>query len=293
MYCDSLLRFVLRGGLLLLAGLSFLTPALAKPQAKKAEPARPVKKMEPYIETIPRTLVKFEMIPVRGGSIETPDPARPGARKKAQAGDFWIGKFEVTWDEFDIYLYGLDLSNEEEEKKEEADAVSRPSKPYGSPDRGFGHEGYPAISVTYHAAERYCHWLSVKTGKKYRLPTEVEWEYACRARILPSGPLARAALDKVAWHWDNSDDKTHPVGKKEPNAWGLYDMLGNAGEWCKPLQGTPVLCGGSYRDSPEKISPSARQRHTPGWQSTDPQNPKSKWWLSDGPFAGLRVLREE
>ncbi len=107
------------------------------------------------------------------------------------------------------------------------------------------------------------------------------------AASIPSKELAT-----VAWHWDNADDKTHPVGKLKPNAWGLHDMLGNAGEWCTGKDGKPVLRGGTFADKADDVHAGARALQTPDWNVTDPQNPKSKWWLSDGPFAGFRIIRE-
>ena len=206
-----------------------------------------------------------------------------------KVGPFWIGKTEVTWDAYDIFVFRLDLT--EQQKTEGVDATSRPSKPYGAPDRGFGHQGYPALGVTFYAAEQFCQWLSAKTGKKYRLPTEAEWEYACRAGA--ASEEKPESLDRTAWYWENADDKTHPVGTKAPNAWGLYDMLGNVAEWCRGADGTPVVRGGSYNDRAAKVGVTARALQTPAWNATDPQNPKSKWWLANAPFVGFRVLREE
>jgi formylglycine-generating enzyme required for sulfatase activity len=148
--------------------------------------------------------------------------------------------------------------------------------------------------MSYLSAQKYCEWLSAKTGKKYRLPTEAEWEYACRAGVLPAGPITDSELlDKLAWHWGNSDDKTHKVGTKQPNAWGIHDMLGNVAEWCQPMDDeVPVVRGGSFDDQPDKVHPAARKKYTPDWQMNDPQNPKSQWWLTDAPFVGFRVVCE-
>ena len=87
---------------------------------------------------------------------------------------FHIGRTEVTWDMYDVFALGLDVAKE----KTSADAVARPSQPYGAPDYGWGHAGFPAISVTRDAAEAFCKWLSTKTGRVYRLPTEAEWTHA-------------------------------------------------------------------------------------------------------------------
>lgn len=211
-----------------------------------------------------------------------PDPDDPTAVKQAVLKPFLIGRMEVTWDEYDAYM----LDKDTDAGNQGADAVSRPSKPYGAPDRGFGHRGYPVISITSHAAQQYCRWLSAKTGKKFRLPTEDEWEHAARAT---QPDLTPEQLKEQAWFWQ---EKTQAVGKMKPNAWGIHDMLGNVGEWCVDRKGKPVLCGGAYDDMAKSVTPSARKYQQPSWNITDPQNPKSTWWLSDGPFAGFRVLQE-
>jgi formylglycine-generating enzyme required for sulfatase activity len=230
------------------------------------------------------------MVAVPGGTVSLADPANPGVSREVRLPAFWIGRTELTWDAYDVFAYRLDLP---EEQREGADASSRPSKPYGAPDRGFGHQGHPVISVSYHAAEQFCRWLSAKTGKRYRLPTEAEWEYACRAGQPAGMRPTPELLERHAWYWENGDDRTHPASTKEPNAWGLNDMLGNAAEWCQGRDGVPVVRGGSYNDKAEKIHCGAREQQTPAWQATDPQNPKSRWWLTDGPFVGFRVVREE
>jgi formylglycine-generating enzyme required for sulfatase activity len=234
---------------------------------------------QPYVETIPGSLVKFEMVPIPGGTF-TPVGGGGGAAAPVKIAPLWVSKTEVTWDGYDIFVFRLDLT--EQQKAEGVDAASRPSKPYGAPDRGFGHQGYPALGMTFYAAEQYCRWLSAKTGKKYRLPTEAEWEYACRA-----GETAEAKgeeLERRAWFWENADDKTHPVGAKAPNAWGLSDMLGNVAEWCGGADGTPAVRGGSYNDRAAKISCVARAAEAglECYRSTEPQ---------EQVVAGERTLR--
>mgnify|MGYP002379246713 CR=1 FL=1 len=199
---------------------------------------------------------------------------------------FWIGETEVTWDVFDIYAYRMDLTPDQNAMG--VDAQSRPSKPYGAADRGYGHAGYAALGMTFHAAESFCVWLSKKTGQKYRLPTEAEWEYAARA----GATTDPEKLDDWAWYWTNADDKAQPVGKKQVNGWGLFDVLGNVMEWVVGLDGKPVAAGGSFMDKKKDVGFAVRQTQTPKWQDRDAQRPRSKWWLSDGPFVGFRVVRE-
>ncbi len=242
------------------------------------------------------TLVKFKLVHIPGGTYEMPDPEDPTKTRTIEIESFWIGKAEVTWDEYDVYRHRLDEQGEDWERNTtpKAEAVSRPSKTYVPADRGFGHRGYPAIGITYRGASYYCRWLSYKTGEKYRVPTEAEWEYACRAGELGRGPIEDTTwLDERAWHAGNSEEKTHAVGEKEPNAWGLHDTLGNTAEWCRAVDVGSVIRGGSFVDPAEKVCPAARERETEDWKMSDPQLPKSSWWLTDGPFAGFRIVREE
>jgi len=222
----------------------------------------------PFEEKIPGTLASFKMQPI---------PAPPGGKP------FYISTTEVTWDVFDIWAFRLDQSVEDQAKG--VDAVSRPSKPYGAPDKGFGHKGYAALGMTYLGAQTFCGWLSKKTGKKYRLPTEAEWEYAARA-----GSTSEPELDQVAWFWDNAEDKAWGAGTKKPNAWGLYDTLGNMAEWAVDKDGKPVTCGGHYLSKKGQIGFTARAYQIPKWNENDPQNPKSRWWLSNAPYVGIRLV---
>ena len=263
----------------------FCTVLMLSVAAYAAEPSPAPKPADPggkpFTETIPGHTVTIDMVPIPAGEIKLPKAA---AAEKIKP--IYMSTTEITWDAYDIFCFQLDL--DDKEKAKGIDAKSRPSRPYGDQTHGFGHNKYPAIHITRRAGDGFCEWLSKKTGRKYRLPTEAEWTYACRA----GGDGKVEDLDKVAWYWDNSEDKTHPVGKKEPNAWGLYDMLGNAAEYIVGNEGKPMACGGSYDDKAEDVTCLARKTQNPDWNSTDPQNPKSTWWLSDGPFVTFRIVCE-
>jgi len=259
-----------------LAACAVIAGACAIPAAA-AETAPPAA----YTESIPGSVVTFDMVPVPAGEITMPDPAKKGATKKIKVGPFWMSKTEIPWDAYDIFVFRLD----EPQGAPGKDATTRPSKPYGEADRGYGRKGYPVINESYLGAQAFCKWLSAKTGHTYRLPTEAEWQYACEAgQPAPTGDKLKECAVTFA-------DKTSPCASKSPNAWGLYDMLGNVAEWCTDLKGKPVACGGSWEDKPEKVKPTARKYQTEDWQANDPQDPKSKWWLSDGQFVGFRVIR--
>lgn len=209
----------------------------------------------------------------------------PGATIETETGpveipSLYVLTTELTWDLYDIYVYKLD----EPEEDTKADAISRPSKPYVPPDRGFGHDGYPAIGMTRHAAQGFCEWLSLKSGLEVRLPSADEWSY------LASPDASDEPLDKIAWFADNAEHTTHPVSKKQPNRFGLFDMQGNAAEWVMTDTRKPIAYGGSYRDDAESCTVQSSQKEVSAWNQSDPQIPKSKWWLADCSWVGFRFV---
>jgi formylglycine-generating enzyme required for sulfatase activity len=216
-------------------------------------------------DAIPGTLVAFDMVRVPGRNIV-------------------IGRTELLWEAYDAFT--LSTTSTGDTSRRLIDAVARPSRPYGAPDYGWGHRGFPTISVAREAAEAFCAWLSAHTGKAYRLPTEAEWEYVAS--------LARgsAPLDSLAWHAGNSGGRTHAAASRQADALGLYDLFGNAAEWVTTSNGQRVTRGGSFRDGPSAVGPGARAVQSEDWNERDPQIPKSRWWLSDGPFVGFRIVRE-
>ena len=236
------------------------------------------------VDSIPGTLVTFELVAVPGGQVSV-DSA--GQMVTVEVAPFLIGRTEVTWDAYDVFAFRLD--QRAAPPPPGADAVARPSRPYGAPDWGFGHRGYPAMSVTREAAQAYCVWLSAKTGRRYRLPTEAEWAHAA-ALAYPSRAVSAEGVGDRSWGADNADGRTHPVGTRVADALGLFDLLGNVAEWVQSLDGARIVRGGSYRDA--GLTPEARAKQNSRWNETDPQIPKSTWWLSDGPFVGIRIVRE-
>jgi formylglycine-generating enzyme required for sulfatase activity len=181
---------------------------------------------------------------------------------------------------------------------------------------GMGKQGQPAIAMTQYNAIQFCKWLYVRTGVFYRLPTEAEWEYASRAGSTAEYYFGNDALKlkEYAWFVANSKNKTHPVGLKKPNAWGLFDMLGNVAEWtfdeyrldfygslAKTEVENPVafadklyplvVRGGSFEDDAKALRAAARKASTPSWKQIDPQIPKSNWWFPEAPFIGIRLVR--
>ena len=284
--------------------------------------------MKPYTNTIPGTSVSFGMAVIPGGEFMMGSPDSEAGRNrdegpqhKVKISPFWMGKCEVTWNEFELFMFP------DEERKfkttiatdptvdKVSDAVSRPTKPYVEMSFGMGKDGYPAISMTQHAANKYCQWLSAKTGQFYRLPTEAEWEYACRAGTTTAYSFGDdpSKLEEYGWSEKNSDFKYQKVGKKKPNPWGLYDMHGNVAEWCldqyepnyqkfssavaqdpwnRAVKNYPhAVRGGSWNDEAPKLRSAARLASDKSWKIQDPQLPKSIWFHTDAQFLGFRIVR--
>jgi len=233
-----------------------------------------------------------------------------------------MGRCEVTWQQYDLWAAGLEQelrkkaeSPDDVERNRLADAISRPSKPYTDMTFGMGKHGCPAICMTQLAAKMYCKWLSAKTGRYYRLPTEAEWEYACRAGSAMAYCFGDdpKLLDQYAWYFDNANDRYQKVGQKKSNRWGLYDMHGNVSEWVldgytaegyrptdKPVKSPlvvptqlypRVVRGGSWFDDPEMLRSAARAGSSKEWKSQDTGDPPSIWYHTDADVVGFRVVR--
>ncbi len=299
--------------------------------------ASPDRLAKRYTETITAQggeKLSFEMVFVPGGSFLMGSPAGEAGRRRDEGPQhevrldpFYLCTTETTIELFLAYYQETvsakkDFFETEQEKKdteqasrEDIDAITGPTPVYGDMTMGYGKK-HPAIGMTWHNAATFCRWLSKKTGKEYRLPTESEWEYACRAgttSVLGVGNDPKSLAD-FAWYEVNTDGETQDVGKKKPNAWGLYDMLGNVREWVhdfysptayqEAARNSPavnpkgpktgkvhVARGGDYDSSAEELRCAARAFEEEWWRSGDPQIPKSKWWLPEMDFISFRVAR--
>ena len=279
-------------------------------------------KFERYVQKLEGMEVEFSMEAIPGGKFKMGSDQSDRTDEKpvheVQIDPFWMGTYEVTWNLFEPFLY-KDYEISQSKGKEvpaEVDAVTRPTKPYLDMTFGMGKDGHPALAMTHYNAIQFCKWLYIRTGVFYRLPTEAEWEYACRAGSTSEYYFGDDAskLEEYAWFSTNSNGQTSTVGKKKANAWGLYDMIGNVAEWtydqyvedyyeqfANKLAVNPIaeptklyphsVRGGSFESVPEDLRSAARMASDPYWKQLDPQIPKSNWWFPEAPFVGMRLVR--
>jgi formylglycine-generating enzyme required for sulfatase activity len=331
------LRFATMVALAVMAGAATVPVATRQPAATPAAPAVDAKEMavveklraqilanakgdqaaKAYTVTIPNTTASFGMAPIPAGTFEmgSADPKAPADQKPTRPvtlDAFWMMTTEVNWDAYLMFMFA-DQANEKAKPDALIDALSRPTAPHLEMSFGRGNAGFPAISMTAHAANKFAQWLSVRTGEYYRVPTEAEWEYACRAGGPPS--LDEAQLAEVAWYQKNSptpeftDGTYHKLGTKKPNAWGLHDMLGNVMEWTLDQYGPytagpatnpwvkvttsyPIAVrGGSWNDPAARVNCTIRYKSDAVWKERDPQLPTSVWYMTDAEWLGFRLVR--
>ena len=288
--------------------------------------------MKPYIDKIFGTEQTFKMIPIKGGKflMGSPDSEEgrhkdEGPQHEVEIKPFWMGEHEVTWKEFEQFaLKYLRQSRTVEPTPREriADAIAAPTPPWNFDAIGGRNAvGYPASGMRVYAAQAYCKWLTAITGRYYRLPTEAEWEYACRAGSDTAYSFGNDAknIGDFAWHHGNSGGRSQRIKQKKPNAWGLYDMHGNLSEWVlehyapdtyqrrkSERFGAPVRApvttvgrddrhiarGGNCENDNMLDLRSARRLHSvPQWNAQEPGYPHSIWWLTDAPYVGFRIVR--
>jgi formylglycine-generating enzyme required for sulfatase activity len=300
---------------------------LAIPNAE----AKTEAEMKPYTELVEHTDGKIEMVPIPGGKFVMGSPegekgrkADEGPQHEVEIAPFWMAKCEIPWDAYDPWASDLDILRRQalgfaetpRDKIAETFQLSQPTKPYTDMTFAMGKRGFPAICMTQHACRVYCKWLSAKTGRYYRLPTEAEWEYACRAGTTTPWSFGDdpAQLGDYAWYYDNASEKYQRIGTKKPNPWGLHDMHGNVAEWVLdqhsrgfyaesagkvstnplkvPLVEYPrVVRGGSWQDDPALCRSAARVGSNEDWKQQDPQIPQSIWYFTDALHVGFRVVR--
>ncbi len=286
--------------------------------------------MKKYSELLEHTDISITMVPIPGGTFKMGSDSELAQSSEkpvheVKVSPFWMSECEITWDAYDVWMADLDVSSREvrgfalTKRDELADVFqkSQPTPPYVDMTFGMGKRGFPAICMTQHAARTYCKWLSAKTGRYYRLPTEAEWEYACRAGSTTDYFFGDdpSQLEEYAWYEDNYEEGYAKVKQKKPNPWGLYDIHGNVAEWVldqytengyqvddpskalvNPLNVPKTLYprtvrGGGWNQPAEALRSSAREGSSEDWIAQDPQNPVSIWYLTDALHVGFRVVR--
>ena len=331
-----------------------LTKTIHEIISKKAADAK-TQEMKPYTETVPEADdAEFEMLPIPAGTFTMGSPetekdrgADEGPQREIKIEPFWMGKVEVTWDLYQTYMNNEALNdisrningslnrdnnlktiepNKAQGDESLVDILSQPTSPFHvmhfNMGNGAGYsEEYPACSMTQHAASKFCEWLSAQTGHYYRLPTEAEWEYACRAGTKTAYSFGDDAsqLEDYAWFKKNANiDAVYAfeyqaVGEKKPNAWGLHDMHGNVAEWVldshlktgyakvpngtlNPLQLSKkryqrVARGGHFEMDAKGLRSSARFVSEANWKMNDPQLPQSIWYHTRARWLGFRIVR--
>ncbi|MFE6795559.1 formylglycine-generating enzyme family protein [Paenibacillus chitinolyticus] len=206
-----------------------------------------------------KAYIDHSMVNIPGGEIELRDD-RVHTKWKAEIRPFLLARFPVTEGMYKAVTTNSAYSPDENSK--------------------------PAVNISWEEAVSFCNLFSRQAGLKecysisgdgltilcdweadgYRLPTEAEWQYACKAG---TAGYRYGDLDEIAWYNENSGGEAHEVGTKEPNAWGLYDMLGNVWEWCwdvydeKVYGSYRIFRGGSWAEEARGCGATCRRRSHP------------------------------
>lgn len=213
---------------------------------------------------------------------------------------FYLGKYEVTQRQWESVMN---------------------TRPWSGQPSVVDNPDHPAVHLSWEDTQAFIQKINAaETAPVYRLPTEAEWEFACRAGSGSRWSFGdqESRLRDYAWYDANAlnagEDYAHRVGAKQANPWGLHDMHGNIAEWTldqhdpdyykqfvSTLAASPwnkatkpyphVARGGSWDDEPEQLRSAARRASDRSWKQQDPQLPKSIWYLTDAQFIGFRVIR--
>ena len=294
--------------------------------------------MVPYQQTIPGTDVTFQMQPIPGGKLLLGSPESEKGHKPDEAPQveveiepFWMSTYEVTWQEYKQFMAMYVVFKKLGAAKlqpvtptNKLEIVTAPSSLY-DPTFTFklgDNPKQPAVTMSQFAAKQYTKWISGITGQTFRLPTEAEWEYACRAGSTAAYSFGDdpKMLRDYGWFFDNASERMHLVGEKKPNAWGLFDMHGNVSEWvidgytndgherlkekklvawreaiAWPKKLFPrVVKGGGFEDDAAGCRVAARRKSDDdNWREEDPNFPQSPWWFTSQPAlsVGFRPIR--
>ncbi|HJN07611.1 MAG: formylglycine-generating enzyme family protein [Pirellulaceae bacterium] len=297
--------------------------------------------MVSYTMKIPGTDAEVTMIPIPGGEFLLGSPGSDSDKQKDEQPQvrvgvepFWMARTEVSWAEYlpfmNLYAHFKEFEHRKirlVDKDNPVDAITAPTELY-DPSYTFEYgedPQQPAVTMTQYAAKQYTKWVSGVTGHKCRLPSEAEWEYACRAGTTTVYHFGNdpKQLDEYAWHILNTPDEPQKVGSKKPNPWGLHDMHGSVWEWVLdgydetnyqrllvkskgktlpsndavswPTKAYPrVVRGGSWEDDPDRCRAAAKLgSDDPEWKLEDPNLPLSPWWFTSDPSRGVgfRMVR--
>ena len=232
-----------------------------------------VTEFKSFTEFIPNSTISFDMLTIPEGiftlgssddeKLRDPDE---GPQRRVKVSQFFMGKIEVSWAEYMAFFSQTGAEGKSETSTASAngdvDAITGATPPWGAPDQGWGKGVRPAITMTHHAATVYCQWLTKITGKKYRLPTEAEWEYAARGGsespyffegsgkdYTSDGFFKKlfgadtSIINSYAIYKENSPNKTQEPGSVLANPYGLKNMLGNVAEFCSDWYGEDPYSG--------------------------------------------------
>lgn len=291
--------------------------------------------MVAYEVKFPESKESFWMDPIPGGEFVMGSPEAEKGRESIEGPQrvitvdpFWMARCEVTWSEYKEFmgLYHAFKKFEQQglrkvTKENEVDAITAPTVLYEA-EFTFEYGEEPeqaAVTITQYSAKQFSKWLSRTTGSQFRLPTEAEWEYACRAGTTTAYHFGDdpAQLGDYAWFKDNTEESgQRHVGLKKPNPWGLHDMYGNVAEWVLDSYETyqvsdkapnaskdwvrtanldpRALRGGSWEFEAAQCRSAARlASDSVAWREYDPNLPKSPWWFTTDPARGVgfRLIR--